>query len=251
MNMKDCWQEEDLFPKRLTAYEQRPYGWLFYNDENKDSFDSNHALLYRDRIGELGAVLEEITRFYQKKGIAPAVYQAVCDEGYFEENRDVFAAHGYDVWTEEQRYMLLTAPNTLRPAGEILVKRETVWKDAFAREIFEKADEPWETAVAKRTMQNPSTLFFAAYIAGKPVGMTYCHTADDVCRLDYLLIAKEYRRRGVARSLICHLVDECRAKGITNCFLWPDGETAERIYHEAGFRYVETKLAGRAALRRD
>lgn len=33
---------------------------------------------------------------------------------------------------------------------------------------------------------------------------------------------------------------------IENCFLWPDGESAERIYDEAGFRLVEAKMAGRA-----
>jgi len=31
--------------------------------------------------------------------------------------------------------------------------------------------------------------------------------------------------------------------------LWPDGETAERIYYQAGFRYVETKQVGRAIYR--
>ena len=53
MNLQDCYIEEDLFPKIFTKYEERDYGILFYNTENKDSFDSNHAVIYRERIQNL------------------------------------------------------------------------------------------------------------------------------------------------------------------------------------------------------
>lgn len=53
MNLKNCYIEEDLFPKIFTKFEERDYGILFYNTENKDSFDSNHAVIYRERIQNL------------------------------------------------------------------------------------------------------------------------------------------------------------------------------------------------------
>ena len=40
----------------------------------------------------------------------------------------------------------------------------------------------------------------------------------------------------------------CNANGIRNCYLWPDGDAAERIYREAGFRTIVRKQAGRAAV---
>ena len=57
MILQDCYIEEDLFPKIFTKYEERDYGILFYNTENKDSFGSNHAVIYRERIQNLQAVL--------------------------------------------------------------------------------------------------------------------------------------------------------------------------------------------------
>ena len=60
MNLKDCYIEEDLFPKIFTKFEERDYGILFYNTENKDSFDSNHAVIYRERIQNLQAVLLKV-----------------------------------------------------------------------------------------------------------------------------------------------------------------------------------------------
>lgn len=80
----------------------------------------------------------------------------------------------------------------------------------------------------------------------KPVGMTHSHLTENVCRVDYLLVSKEHRNIGVGRSLINCFVEYCKTNGIDNCYLWPDGETAEKIYYEAGFRLVDIKLAGRA-----
>ena len=77
--------------------------------------------------------------------------------------------------------------------------------------------------------------------------MTYAHVRDGVCRVDYLLVSKECRNIGVGRALISSFVEYCRANKVEDCYLWPDGETAEKIYYEAGFRYLETKIAGRAS----
>ena len=78
--------------------------------------------------------------------------------------------------------------------------------------------------------------------------MTYAHVTDEVCRVDYLLVSSRYRKMGIGRTLINAFVEYCKENKISLCYLWPDGESAEKIYHEAGFRHAETKLAGRAKL---
>ena len=50
MNLRDCYIEEDLFPRIFTDYEEREYGILFFNTDNKDSYDSNHAVIYKDSL---------------------------------------------------------------------------------------------------------------------------------------------------------------------------------------------------------
>ena len=67
MNLSDCYLEEDLFPKIFTDYEERSYGILFYNEDNKDSFDSNHAVIYKDKTDDLSSVLSDIIYFYTSK----------------------------------------------------------------------------------------------------------------------------------------------------------------------------------------
>lgn len=247
MNLQKIYREEDLFPCEITSYEKREYGLLFYNTENKDSYDSNHALIFRDKITDLDEVLNEIVGFYLEKGIVPNLYQSICDDGYFEDNRQILAAHGFNSWSEPQKFMILCEPNTIVPTPGITVRKVTEWDDEYAAEIFEKAGEPWEIGVAKKALTRTNTLFFVACYKGKPAGMMHAHVTDGICRVDYLLVAAEHRKKGAGRALTYCFAEYCRANGIEHCFLWPSGETAERIYHEAGFRTAAVKQAGRAA----
>lgn len=248
MNLEKIFREEDYFPREFVNYEERHYGMLFYDEANKDSYDSNHAVIFKEKITNLDAVLADIVTFYQGRSQKPIVYQATSDEGYFAENQAVFAKHGFKTWEEEQHFMVPVEENKLVTNPEITVTRVKKWEDAFALEIFEKAEEPWEIGVAKRMIENPNTMFFVAYYKEQPVGMTYVHERDGVCRFDYILVSKEHRRIGVARALMNTLVEYCKGQGIKNCYLWPAGDSAERIYLEAGFRVIKVVKAGRAAI---
>lgn len=247
MYLEKMYKEEDLFPKEITFWEEREYGFLFYNEGNKNSYDSNHALIFKNKISDLGQVINDIIKFYIKKGIRPVIYQSISDDGYFEDIKNILSDYGFKSWSELQRYMVLSEPNTIIPNTEITVRKISEWQEEYGPEIFDKAGEPWEIAVAKKALDNSNTLFFVAYYNGKPVGMTYAHVHDDVCRGDYLLVSKECRGIGVGRALINSFVEYCKVNQIENCFLWPAGETAEKIFYEAGFRHVDTKQAGRAS----
>lgn len=247
MNLSKIYKEEDLFPTQITACEKRDYGYLFYNEENKDSYDSNHALIQKSKVKDLPKVLEDIISFYKAKGINPNIYQSILDEGYFKANKKQFLQLGFESWEEEQKYMILSAQNEIITNPEVTVQKVCEWKDIYATEIFEAAGEPWEIEVAKSALKNSNTLFFVAFYKEKPVGMVYAHVANAVCRVDYLLVSRQQRNIGVGRALVNCFVEYCKENNIENCFLWPDGETAEKIYYEAGFRVVETKLAGRAS----
>lgn len=254
MDLEKIYVEEDLFPREITFYEKRDYGFLFYNEENKDSYDSNHALIFKDKVSDLKQTLDDIIRFYTEKGISPNIYQSICDTGYFEEMKDKLLEYGFKSWTEPQKYMILSEKSE-KPAffsqivsnTKIVVRKVSEWKEEYGTEIFEKAGEPWEIGVAKRALDNRNTLFFVAFYENQPVGMTYAHINSGVCRVNYLLVPNEHRNNGVGRALMHCFSDYCERNQIKNCYLWTDGETAEKIYYEAGFRYIETRQAGRAA----
>ena len=248
MDLHDCFELEDMFPKSFTDLEERPYGILFYNTQNRDSFDSNHAVIFRDRILDISSVLADIVAFYREKDLTPMIYQSVRDRGYFTVIAEDLAASGFDSWTEEQRFMVLAGENTIVPNGTLTVRRIRSWDRSF-EQIFAEAGEPWETEVARRSLEDPDTVLWVAFLGEKPIGIMYCITAGNICRGNYVLVSKLHRSLGAGRTLTYHFVEWCRKNGIQKVFLWPDGEHPEKIYSEAGFRYAETVYAGRAVYR--
>lgn len=52
---------------------------------------------------------------------------------------------------------------------------------------------------------------------------------------DYLFVSKESRNIGVGRALINYFVEYCKEQIIQNCYLWTDGETAEKSITKRDF----------------
>ena len=150
MNLSDCYLEEDLFPKIFTDYEERDYGILFYNEDNKDSFDSNHAVIYKDQVEDLPSVLSDIIHFYSSKGIRPIIYQSMLDDNWFGEIKEYLAAAGFRSWVEDQEYMLPAGENLITPNPEVEVRKVAEWQDELEK-VFREAEEPWEIKVARKT----------------------------------------------------------------------------------------------------
>lgn len=246
MNMHPFYREEDLFPREFTHVIERPWGNLYHNPDNPDSYDSNHALIYRDRVEDLSAVLTEIADFYLSRGLRPIIYQSILDDGWFGEIEAELSAAGFRSWQEEQHWMLLDQPSRICPAPGTDIRRLTQWTEALAVHLYQAAGEPWEISVAKAQLARPNTRYFAAYVQGKPVGAIYGHVNDEgICRIDYLLVSPAHRGQGLGRALTHAFVSHCRESGVP-CALWPDGDTPRRIYEDAGFRFVRTLRAGRA-----
>ena len=53
MNLRDCYIEEDLFPKIFTDYEEREYGILFFKRANAEDTEILAALAIQMWTGHL------------------------------------------------------------------------------------------------------------------------------------------------------------------------------------------------------
>ena len=245
MDLRNYYIEEDLFPSLFTNCLERPYGILFYNPDNKDSFDSNHAVIYKDKIDNLGEVLKDISEFYKSKGCRAIIYQSMLDDRWFEEIKNELTAAGYKSWTELQEYMLPLDENKICPNKKLEVKKITAWSDAVEN-VFLEAEEPWEIQVAKKSLENPDCWMFAVCLEGKIIGLLYGHISQRACRVDYLLVSKKHRNIGAGRALFYEYVEWTKRNNIKNVYIWPAGEKPKKIYEEGGYRIVEVRKAGRA-----
>ncbi len=139
-DMTPFYREEDLFPGEFAPAEARPWGVLYCDPDNPESYDSNHALVFRDRVTDLPAVLAEIAAYYRARGRKAILYQSILDDGWFGELAVELAAAGYRSWQEAQHWMVLRERSAITARADI--RRVTVWTDDLAVHLYEAAGEP-------------------------------------------------------------------------------------------------------------
>ena len=140
-------QEEIDFPKRFASFVEKEYGVLYYMEDNKDSYDGNHACIYPRKINDLGSVLDDITEFYSKLGINASIYHPYV-KNYFSDNKSILKSHGYEYVSQpDHRVMLLTAENNIRHNGVLKISVSNKWDERVATDILIPSGEPWEIDV--------------------------------------------------------------------------------------------------------
>lgn len=238
-------QEENEFPKLFASYEERDYGILFYMDDNKDSYDGNHACIYPDKIEDLGAVLDDIAAFYKKIGLRATIYHPF-EKDYFKNNEDVLIAHGFSYTPEEDhRVMLLTEENRIRAAKRLDIRVLRQWDERVATDILIPSGEPWEVDVTKKRTRQDGAYLFVGYIDDRAVVYTDIHISDyGNTRFDYIVTAKDHRGKGYAGELLSYVVEYCKENNFPVCWQWAG--PSENICYRAGFREMFTMEAGYA-----
>ncbi len=239
-------QEEIDFPKRFASYEEKEYGILFYMADNKDSYDGNHACIYPDRITDLGAVLDDITEFYNRLGIKASIYHPF-EKDYFRNNLETLIAHGYTYTAEDDhRVMLLTAENSIVAPKRLDIRVLNSWDECVATDILIPSGEPWEIEVTKKRTEQDGAYLFVGYLDGKAVVYSDIHKSEHGnTRFDYIVTAKEHRGNGYASEMLSFMVEYCKENEFPVCWQWAG--PSEHICYRAGFREAFTMEAGFAS----
>lgn len=238
-------QEEIDFPKCFASYVEKEYGILFYMENNKDSYDGNHACIYPHKITDLGEVLDDIKEFYKKFGIRATIYHP-HKKDYFRQNEKILNAHGYTYTPEDdRRVMLLTEENQITTPKRLTIRVLNEWDERVATDILIPCGEPWEFDVTKNSIEKEGALLFAGYLDKKAVVYTLIHRSElGNTRFDYLVTNKEYRGNGYASELLSFVTDYCRQNDFPVCWQWAG--PSEHICYRAGFREAFTMEAGYA-----
>ncbi len=243
--MENIKREENEFPKRFASYVEKDYGILFYMEDNKDSYDGNHACIYPEKITDLGAVLDDIAEFYRKLGIRASIYHPYVKD-YYKDNEEILKSHGYTYTPEEDhRVMLLTAENQIKEPKRLDIHVLNAWDERVATDILIPSGEPWEVEVTRKRAEAEGAYLFVGYLNGKAVVYTDIHKSDyDNTRFDYIVTNKEYRGQGYASELLSFVVEYCKEHAFPICWQWAG--PSEHICYQAGFRESFTMEAGYA-----
>jgi len=240
-------REELEFPKLFASFDEKEYGILFFNIDDKESHDNNYAILYPDRIVDFEQVIIDIKSFYLKKDIIPRIYQPFID-GYFTKKKAILEKCGYSIKLfGKNKFMLLSADSMIHIPKRLDIRRITQWNEQIGIDIFIPSGEGYAIEVEKNSLKSDRYYLFAGYLGKDMAALVSFHTSKHDCtRFDYIETAPKHRGNGYAREILSFTTDYCKQNKLPNCFQWPAHETSEKICYAAGFRTLFESEAGAA-----
>ncbi len=244
-------KEEMEFPKLFTHYQECDYGILFYNVKNIDSHDSNHAVIYPERIKNLRYVLNDVADFYKRKNLGTcfSIYHPFVED-YFIYNAKLLKECGYQFTIcPDIRIMLLTEENKILVPKRLEIKHIQKWDESIDRDVLEcVAKKEHFKDVIKNSMDENCYLFIG-YLGNEAVSLLAFHkSTHGITRFDEMGTAEKYKNNGYAREMNSFAVDFLHEHRLPMAYQWPAHSSSERITTEAGFRVAFTLPSGFATL---
>ena len=231
-NMKRMLDTELHYPQRFTNMTPKNYGMLFWNEGNKASHDSNHAVII-DPLGAEASV-RDIEFFYKTKGIQPRIYQSY-NPRELDKIKPALENHGFKLETRPGQFFVHEHESALSASGELRVDRlRTLSIDVMETIALEYGGD-WTIKVVERHLLHPSYHLLGGFLGGELASLASVSIFAGYSRVDDVYTRDKFRGRGFAGGMMDYLIRYHRQQGEDHLYLDSADPEAIRLYQKAGF----------------
>jgi GNAT superfamily N-acetyltransferase len=242
MDLQRIVQETDAAYKQTFArMEQRPWGFLFWNEENPLYYDANHAhLVEPPKAEEAGMIVDEVIAFFAERQLVPRFYlyghsanQALMDALVRRQFRLESLPVPVMLWSG--RYADAT------PGGDIRIEPVSTenYDDCL---LVESIPEFGGRAVREKAFAaefaHPAFTHYLLRLNGEPVSTACLFRAGEYVRVESVATLPAYRGRGLIGCLLRHVQEEFWKTGAAQLWICPVDERVEAVYRRYGFETV-------------
>ena len=230
-NMREAYLREQSI---ITNTFNKPWGYLFLNEDNPIFHQANHALITDET--DIDRTLEEIKSFYQSKGMEPHIY-AFHDDDQLDRLRDKLIEHGYTIENDNEIEMMLEKPVIEKRTYRQTFARVTEIDDDFILKNMSEEERTYFPKAMKLLIKDKNRHFIYGFIEG--VSATSGIIVDygfGISVLENVETKVTQRNKGYASELISFIVDYFLANMSGKLILAVENEQAKHIYEKYGFR---------------
>jgi RimJ/RimL family protein N-acetyltransferase len=228
-------ETELRFPQRFTAMVSKNWGFIFWNEGNKASHDSNHAII-TDFIGVESSV-RELEFFYKSKGIQPRLYPSL-QANELERISPSLNNHGFTIEMKESEYFVHDHESILHPVDELHIERIKKLDIDMMETIAVEFGGDWTIKVVEKHLMHPSYHLLGGFANGELASLASVGIFAGYSRVDDVFTRDKFRGKGFAGAMIHNLVNYHRAITDNHLYLYSDNPAAIKIYEKAGFSRV-------------
>lgn len=227
---------------------ERSWGYLFYNENQPNYYDANHAHISTYN-GHFEEIINEVIAFYQEKNLIPRFYLSNY-EGRAEfiemlKNKG-FGFEEFDSPVQLWRREIEIEPNSLITIEKVTSEN---MQDAIHIEcqIPELGGSIREQAFKEEFSQDCYIHYLLKY-NGIPCSTACIFFYEQDARLESVATIKEYRGKGLIGHLIHYIQMDMLKKEVERLWVLPINEQVERVYQKSGFDTVLNVKTGHAFL---
>lgn len=223
---------EQQYAKRFTNCVQKSYGYIYWNEANKESWLCNHAVI-TDFIG-LESSLKDISFFYKQKDISPVLFPSL-KENELAEISPHLKNHNFELEMLNHAYYLHEKESALTPVHGIYFDRLVQIKDEVKELIRADNYGEWAIKYLERHIKSPGYHLIGGFVNDQLVTFASLSAFEGYSRIDDVFTFKFYRGKGYSGSLLHYLINYNKESTDNHLFLYAHGPEAEHLYEKAGF----------------
>lgn len=238
-NLQRLIDTELQFAKRFTNCTPKDYGLIYWNEGNKDSWDSNHAVI-SDFIG-VGSSIKEITSFYKAKGITPRLYPA------FKENEldmltPLLEANEFVIQPQVNQFFLHEKDSAIKPVHGIRFERLRTITPELREFVLSYQYGEGAIKVLERHLSHPNYHLLAGFANDVMVTLASVNIFVGYSRIDDVYTHEFYRGKGYSSALINYVLQYHKEHSDNYLYLYSSIPEAIKVYGKAGFVPIAQNL---------
>lgn len=231
------------FAKRFTNVTPKPYGVIYWNEANKESYASNHAII-TDFIGLEGS-LKDICNFYRTKDITPVLYPSL-KENELTQLGPSLKNWGFEVESLYHEYFLLQNESQITPVHGVFFNRIVQVKDDLKELLLSDNYGDWAIKYIERHLKSPGYHLIGGFVHEELVTVASINVFEGYSRIDDAFTNKYYRGKGYFTTLLDYLVKYNKEHWDNHLYLYSHFPEAAKVYEKAGFVKLPDLKAWRA-----
>ncbi|MDD5190534.1 MAG: GNAT family N-acetyltransferase [Dehalococcoidales bacterium] len=212
---------------------EKRYGVIYYNPDNPQSHDSNHAQILRLDT-DIESAIQDITRFYRQLKIPPRIYMSFLDNelGIL---KPYLESAGFVIKIEPSVFFVFPKEK-VESIISTLVRRITRVTDDDVELIHTEDAGDWSLNVIRKSLPDPAYRLLGLFQDNRCLAIASIRLMDGYSRVDDVYTHKDFRGQGLAAQLIGYLVNYHRTVSGNVLYLWAVNPVAIRLYERTGFQ---------------
>jgi GNAT superfamily N-acetyltransferase len=241
MQLASIWQHDHYYWGTFSRITPRDGYAIYTNPSLPGRYDPNHAGFMRLDAPNVDAVITDVIHFFDALGMDSVVYlDHLATPTTLPAS---LVQHGFVAMTDWGIIDLMIHQHVIpTPAPHITVTSAleaidfATWANLTEPDAHSSAEIMYQLRY-----QEVSASDVTGYIAwddGQPAGRCVTYSRNGITRIESVFVAPQSRRRGVARAMVTHAINDSRARGDVVYLFAHHASHAQTLYTSLGMQCV-------------